>query len=303
MNQPFANTTTAVDFVFWLIVIISMFLLLLVTGLMIYFAVRYNRTRNPKASEVPEHPLLEITWTAIPTLIVLVMFWYGYRAYLTIRTGPADAFVIKVTGHMWAWDFEYPNGKKSAEVMYVPSGKDIRAELRSTDVIHGFYIPEFRIKEDVVPGKNNYLYFKPQGFGPANIFCSQFCGLKHTYMLGRVEVMEPAVFDAWYNSTNVAPAGVNADATGFKLLAQNGCLNCHRLDEDKLIGPGFRGSFGRKVVLADGSTTIADGAYLLDSILKPGKQVVKGYPNVMPTLTSVMTNDAQIIVEYIKTLK
>ena len=307
MNQPFANTTAAVDFVFWFIAGISVFLLLLVTGLMIYFAVRYSRQRNPQASEVKEHPLLEIVWTAIPTLIVLAMFWYGYRAFLVMRNVPADAFVVKATGKMWQWDFEYPNGKKTAEVMYVPSGKPIKVELYSTDVVHGFYVPAFRVKEDAVPGKQNYLWFRPQGFGPADIFCSQYCGLRHAYMLGHVEVMDPALFEAWYTSTNTAPpSGVDISATGYQLLAQHGCISCHRLDEGRLIGPGLRGLYGRKITVEeDGQVkeVVADEAYLRTAIQKPAKQLVQGYPGVMPSLASVTDADVQTIVDYLKTLK
>jgi cytochrome c oxidase subunit 2 len=307
MNRPFANTTTAVDFVFWLIAGISVLLLLLVTGLMIYFAIRYSRKRNPKASEVKEHPMLEIAWTAIPTLIVLVMFWYGYRAFLMMRAVPSDALVIKATGKMWEWSFEYPNGKTTTEVLYVPSGKAIKVELRSTDVVHGFYVPAFRVKEDAVPGKKNYLWFKPQGFGPADIFCSQYCGLKHAYMIGHVEVMEPALFEAWYTGTEAAPqSGLDVNAVGYALLVKYGCVSCHRLDESRLVGPGLRGLYGRNVtVIEDGAEKVvtSDDAYLREKILKPGKHVVKGYPGIMPRLASMTEADAQAIAEYLKTLK
>jgi cytochrome c oxidase subunit II len=314
MNQAYANTTADVDFVFWFIASISTALLLLVTGLMVYFAIRYHRSRNPKASEVAEHPLLEVAWTAIPTLIVLAMFWYGYRAFLDMRRVPPDALVVKATGQMWQWSFEYPNGKHTTEVMYVPSGKAIKVELKSLDVIHGFYVPAFRVKEDVVPGRNNYLWFKPEGFGPADIFCSQFCGLRHAYMLGRVEVMGAKDFETWYmdKSTN-APASLqptnqttSAMAPGHLLMAQNGCLTCHRLNETKLIGPGLGGIYGSTVtVMAYGQEKqiTADDAYLERSILNPGEEVVKGYTAQMPKVASLTEADARIIVDYLKTLK
>ena len=207
MNRAYASSTAAVDSVFWFIAGSAVLLLLLVTGLMVFFAIKYHRSRHPQAKETHESPLLEVLWTLIPTALVMVMFWYGYRAFLTIRAVPADALVVKVTGMMWKWGFEYPNGKKS-EVLFVPLNKSIRLNLKSVDVIHGFYIPAFRIKEDVVPGKDNYLWFQPQGMGAADIYCSQFCGLKHAYMLSRVEVLSEADFTAWYISTNTTIAGV-----------------------------------------------------------------------------------------------
>jgi cytochrome c oxidase subunit 2 len=313
MNRPTSNITAEVDFVFWFIAIISAVLLLFVTGLMIYFAVRYSRERNPKASEVKEHPLLEIVWTAIPTLIVLAMFWYGYRAYLTMRRVPSDALVITAVGKMWQWDFEYPNGKKTTEVMYVPSGKAIKVELKSVDVIHGFYVPAFRVKEDVVPGKNNYLWFKPQGFGPADIFCSQYCGLRHAYMIGRVEVMDPKAFEEWYLTPGTnAPAATPAPATnqtasaGHQLMAQNGCMTCHRLNDAKLIGPGLGGVYGKSVTVVAGGKEkqiTADNDYLSRAILEPNAELVKGYPALMPKIASITEGDARVIVDYLKTLK
>jgi len=307
MNRPFANTTVEVDFVFWFISGISVVLLLLVTGLMVYFAVRYRRQRNPQAAEVKEHPALEITWTVIPTLIVLAMFWYGYRAFILMRAVPGDALVIKTTGKMWQWDFEYPNGKKTTEVMYVPSGKAIKVELHSTDVVHGFYVPAFRVKEDAVPGKKNYLWFKPQGWGPAEIFCSQYCGLRHAYMIGHVEVMDPALFDAWYNSTNaVPPATVDTAAPGYAALQRLGCISCHRLDEGRLVGPGLRGLYGRKVIVTENGvekSVTADEVYLRSSLLEPNKQLTAGYPGIMPRLQAMTDADVQTIVEYLKTLK
>lgn len=307
MNRPFANTTGAVDFVFWFISGISVALLLLVTGLMIYFAIRYSRTRHPQASEVKEHPLLEIAWTTIPTLIALAMFWYGYRAFLTMRAVPADALVVTAIGKTWQWDFEYPNGKKTTEVLYVPSGKPIKVELKSLDVLHSFYVPAFRVKEDAVPGKHNYLWFKPEGFGPANIFCSQYCGLRHAYMIGHVEVMDPALFEEWYTTTNTAPpATVDIQAPGYAALQRLGCISCHRLDDDRLIGPGLGKLYGSKVMVTEAGKeheVTADETYLRAALLEPDKQVVSGYPAVMPRLQAMTDADVQTIVDYLKTLK
>ena len=307
MNRAYANTTAAVDSVFWFITGISFVLLLIVTGLMIYFAIRYHHRRNPEPHETQQSVLLEITWTLIPTGLALAMFWYGYREFLTFRAVPADAFAIKVTGMMWKWQFEYPNGKKT-EVLYVPINKPIRLDLKSTDVIHSFYVPAFRIKEDVVPGKANYLWFKPQGFGSADIFCSQYCGLQHSYMISRVEVLDDPDFTAWYTSTNAAPPGV-ADIMklpGVALMQAKGCLVCHRLDGTHGTGPSLLGIYNRKTTVIERGIEkeiIADAAYLRRSLAEPSAQIVKGYPDIMPPVPGLTEQDLQLILETLKQLK
>jgi cytochrome c oxidase subunit 2 len=307
MNRAYANTTVAVDFVFWFIAGISLFFLVLVTGLMIYFAVKYHRTRHPVPQATRESTLLEIAWTVIPTALALAMFWYGYRAFLTMRRVPANALAIKATGMMWKWEFEYPNGKKT-EVLYVPINKPIRLDLKSTDVIHGFYIPAFRLKEDVVPGKANYLWFQPQGFGAADIFCSQYCGLKHAYMISRVEVLSEADFNVWYAGTNAAPPGVTDITTlpGVALMQTKGCLVCHRLDGTRASGPSLLGIYNRKTTVIENGQEkeiMADDAYLRRSLQQPSAEIVKGYADVMPPVPNLTEADLGTLVETMKQLK
>ena len=307
MNRAFANTTIAVDFVFWFIAGIALFFLVLVTGLMIWFAIRYNYKRHPEPKPIHEHLWLEITWTLIPTLLVLAMFWYGYRAFLTFRDVPPDALVVQATGQMWKWSFEYPNGKRAA-VLYVPLNKPIRIDLKSLDVLHSFYVPAFRIKEDAVPGKANYLWFKPQGLGPADIFCAQYCGLQHSYMLSRVEVLTAADFTAWYASSNTVVAG-KPDITqlpGVKLMETKGCLVCHRLDGTRGDGPSLAGLFGTKVTVVEAGQekeVVADEAYLRRALQQPGKALVKGYDDIMPSDLELTETDVQTIIETLKALK
>jgi len=307
MNTAYANTTAAVDFVFWFIAGASVLLLLLVTGLMVFFAVKYHRSRHPQAQETHESTLLEIAWTLIPTALVMVMFWYGYRAFLTMRAVPTDALVVKVTGMMWKWGFEYPNGKKS-EVLYVPLNQAVRLNLNSSDVIHGFYIPAFRLKEDVVPGKKNYLWFQPQGMGAADIYCSQFCGLKHAYMMSRVEVLTATDYEAWYTSTNTAVAGtLNLNALpGIPLMQAKGCFVCHRLDGTRGVGPSLLGILGRtETVIENGKekSVVVDDAYLRRALKEPGTAIVKGYADVMPPVPNLTDNDLQLIVDTLKQLQ
>ena len=309
MNLAHANTTAAVDFVFWFIAGISLFFLLLVTGLMIYFAVKYHRSRHPHPEETRESTALEIAWTLIPTLLSLAMFWYGYRAFLVMRNVPADAIVVKATGSMWKWQYEYANGKQS-DVLYLPLNKSVRVNLKSVDVIHGFYIPAYRLKEDVVPGKANYVWFQPQSMGPADIYCSQYCGLKHAYMLSRIEVIAPEDFAAWYASTNAAPAGIAiVDITklpGMPIMQARGCFVCHRIDGSRGTGPSLLGIFGRKETIIEAGKEkqiVVDEAYLRRSIQQPSAEVVKGYNDIMPPAPTLNETDLQTIVDTLKQLK
>jgi cytochrome c oxidase subunit 2 len=204
------NIVEQVDATFILIVTISVILLLLVTICMIYFIIKYNKKRNPVPANIHGSTALEIIWTAIPIMLVLGMFFSGYASFKNMRNVPDDAFVVHVTARMWQWSFEYPNGKKS-DTLYVPLSKPIKAELTSNDVNHSFYIPAMREKEDVIPGRTNYMWFQPTSIGSYYIECAEYCGLNHSRMLTKLVVMNDDVFDKWYNF--IPPA---ADTTTIK---------------------------------------------------------------------------------------
>lgn len=187
-----------VDDSFIFILVISVFLLVGVTAAMIYFVIRYSEKRNP----VPDQTLtgnttLEIAWTVIPLLLVLAMFFYGYEGFRVMRNPPLDAMVVKVTGKMWFWHFEYANGKQNDTTLYLPSGKNIKFELTSTDVTHSFYIAAFRTKEDCVPGRITYMWFNTTKEGTWDIECAEYCGMNHSYMLGKVKVVPEKEFNEW----------------------------------------------------------------------------------------------------------
>ncbi len=189
-----------VDATFMLIVGISALLLLIITFLMVYFVIRYNRKRNAKASNITGNTTLEVIWTIVPTVIVVVMFFSGYSGFKNMRDVPEDAMVIKVTGRMWAWSYDYANGLKS-DTLYVPLGKPIKMEIYSLDVNHSFYIPAFRVKEDAIPGRKNYLWFQPTEPGTYEVLCAEYCGLRHSYMYSKLVVMPENEFYEWYNRT------------------------------------------------------------------------------------------------------
>jgi len=299
-----ANTTAVVDQVFLLIIAVCIALFLLITVLMVGFVLRYRRSRHPKAEAVESSTGLEIAWTVIPTLIVLAMFWWGYKGFKILRSPPADAMVVNVTGRMWDWSFTYADGR-TAKQLYVPVGKAVKLLLHSVDVVHSFYIPAFRIKEDVVPGRENYLWFKPETMGPADIFCSEYCGQNHAYMMSQVMVVTSEEFEKWLKRPEASPTGSGAEA-GRKLSVDKGCAVCHSSDGTKSIGPTFKGLFGSNAtVLEEGKeiTVIADEAFLKRSIKDPASQIVKGYPNLMPVQKELTEDEIRALTDYIKSLK
>lgn len=197
MNNITANQ---VDNLFIFIVAVSVFFLLLVTGVMIYFVFKYNKKRNPQSSNITGSTTLEVIWTLIPTILVLAIFYYGLIGFNVMRNPPADSFVVQVNAKMWSWSFEYPNKKKSDTLLYIPVGKPVKFEIHSADVNHSFYVPAFRVKEDAVPSRTNYMWFLPDKVGEYWIECAEYCGMNHSFMRGKVIVMPEEDFNKWYNA-------------------------------------------------------------------------------------------------------
>jgi len=297
-----SNFTNDVDLTLAIIIGISLFFLIGLTALMIYFMIRYHHTRNPKATDIHGSVKLEIIWTVIPTLLVLVMFYYGWAGYTNMRTAPDDAIVIKATGRMWSWSFEYENGKIT-DTLVVPKDKAVKLLLFSDDVIHSLYIPAFRIKEDLVPGKDNWMWFIGQQEGSYSILCAEYCGDRHSYMVSKVDVIAQDKYNTWYNDKSVSN-----EPAGLVLLKQNACISCHSLDGNRLVGPSFKGLMGRetKVVLEDESTqTItADSAYIIESINEPNKKIVESYSKVMPAYKDKFKEEQlSEIIKYLESIK
>ena len=279
-----SNIAHSVDQAFIFITIVSVILLALVTFFMLYFAWRYRSSANPEVEEVEGHLWLEIFWTVLPTILVMIMFWVGYKGFVLMRQVPDDAMRIKVTGQMWTWGFEYENGKKE-DVLYVPRGKPVALLLTSKDVLHSLFIPAFRVKEDVVPGLTTQLWFIAEENGEYNLFCTEYCGVGHSGMITKVLVMEPEEFNKWYMKKPLSEAGP-------ALLKAKRCLGCHSLDGSKKVGPTFKGLFGRAGILeTDGKEQkyVVDKAYIRRSIKEPKAEVVKGFRPIMPTIE--MTGD------------
>jgi cytochrome c oxidase subunit 2 len=309
MFQGYSNFSGGVDTAFAIIAGISLFFLIGITTVIIIFLVKYNKKNNPVASEIEGSTKLEIIWTIIPLILVLFMFWIGWRSYTPERKVPADAMKIKVTAQMWSWRFEYENGKVD-DTLYVPVNKAVVLNMISLDVIHSLYIPAFRIKTDVVPGTDNYMWFKSLITGSYDLFCAEYCGLRHSYMGTIVEVVDQGTFDKWYASAPVKIDSAIAAKPGFKgkmLTEQKGCIACHSSDGTKIVGPSYKGIFGHKTTVETNGKDreiIVDEAYLKKSILEANADVVKGYPKgSMPDYKSQLSEEeVNEIIEYIKTL-
>jgi cytochrome c oxidase subunit 2 len=317
MVNGWPNLSSPADSVFFLTLGIAVTFLFVNTAVMIYFVIRYSRKRNPNAEEVKENLTIEVLWTVVPTILVLIIFFAGWKGFQYMRTVPNDAMPVKVIAREWSWTFDYENGKET-NVLKVPLRKPIKLLITSADVLHSLYIPAYRIKEDCVPGMETHLWFLPDELGSYDLFCTEYCGVGHSSMITKVEVMSETDFEAWYRGEEkggeaTAKTGVTGmksqeapHATGSKLLTVKGCLVCHTTDGTPKIGPTFKGVFGRKeTVVRDGKEReiVVDEAFIKQTILQPEIDRVKGFPPIMPSQKGLLKDDEiEAIIEYLKTL-
>ena len=305
LGEAASRTTGQVDALFLFIGGVSLFFFLLVEGLLIYFAIKYRRRKGAEAAETPDirgNFLLETVWILIPTIVVASFFYYGYIVFRDIRTPSPGATDIHAVGRQWLFEFRYPDGRTSINELRVPAGSPVKLILSSDDVIHSFYIPAYRLKQDMVPGQYTTLYLHPDKAGTYYILCAEYCGVAHSTMRADLIVMEPDAYAAWQEKKE-APAGLSLAEQGKALVEKSGCLGCHALEGKEKIGPNLGQGFGRKVLLADGTSVTADEEYLRESILDPIAKVVKGYPAVMPTFkTTLDPGDVTAIIAYLKSL-
>jgi cytochrome c oxidase subunit 2 len=300
MFEGASNFAKGVDNAFLFIFIISMIFLIGLTAMMIWFIIRYNRKRHPKPQQINDNMKLEITWTIIPLVLVLLMFYYGYVVFKPMRVVPEGAMEVKVTGRMWSWMFEYENGKIS-DTLVLPVQKPVKLNLFSPDVIHSLYIPAFRIKEDMVPGQNNYMWFIPNIEGTYDILCAEYCGLRHSFMEAKTRIVTEEEFIKWLEEK----PPIILEAVGLNVLRNNACTSCHSLDGSKLVGPTFKALWNNeRIILEDGveKKVVADSAYIRRAVFEPDKEIVKGYnPGMMRAYSNVMSEeDVEAIIVYFK---
>lgn len=296
----------SVDALYVFLVAIAVFFGVLIAGLELYFAIKYRRRSPDEFPPASESSLkLEIAWTIIPFLIAMVIFVWGAKLYYDIyrNPGPGDAMDVYVTAKQWMWRFQHADGKREINELHVPVGRRVKLTMASEDVIHSFYVPAFRIKTDIVPGTNRYTtaWFEATKPGRYHLFCAEYCGTSHSGMIGWMDVMEPAEYQAWLGG---GAATGSLAANGEQLFQQQACATCHRSDNTGR-GPRLEGLFGSKVTLDNGQTVVADESYLRESILNPQAKIVAGYPHPsdMPTFDTLI-NEEQLLqlVAYIKSI-
>jgi cytochrome c oxidase subunit 2 len=296
-----------IDAVFLLITVVGGFFFLLTQGLLIYFAVRYRRRSADRDNETPyitgDH-LLEFFWVLIPSIVVVAIFYYGWRVYDDLRVTRPDATEVYVTGKQWMWEVRYPDGRTGINEIRVPLGKPVKFILTGADVIHGFYLPDFRVKMDAIPGRLTALWVQPDRAGEYPIYCTVYCGDGHSNMNARLIVMPPEQYVTWAAGEEEHAEGeeqLTLHERGERIVGRAGCLNCHAVAGKEKVGPNFHGVYGSTVPLADGKSVKADEEYLRESIVDPGAKVVKGYPNVMPTYkTTLKPGEIEAVVEFLK---
>jgi cytochrome c oxidase subunit 2 len=300
---PDAASTIApeVDGLFLFVTTVSLILLLGVTGAMLYFVYRYRR-RSPgeRPAPVEESRALEVSWIVVPTILVLLVFNWGFKSYVNMSVTPAGAYEIQVRAQQWNFLFEYPNGVTS-DTLYVPRGRKVKMRMSSADVLHGFYIPAFRVKYDILPNRYTSVWFEATERGDYDLFCTEYCGRDHSDMNKVVRVVSQQDFQNWLESA-ATPEDIPLPRLGEQLYSQRGCNSCHSLDGSQKVGPSFQGLYGTTDhAMSDGSTLTVDENYLRESILKPEAKLVQGYQNLMPgAYSNLSERELTGLIEFIK---
>jgi cytochrome c oxidase subunit 2 len=288
-----------VDALYIFLVLLATFMSVAIFTMIVLFAFKYRRQPGREAEQIEGSNALEITWSVVPLGIFLVIFAWGAVIYFQERTPPRDATEVYVVARQWMWKLEHVEGQREINELHVPVGRDIEMIMTSQDVIHSFYVPAFRIKQDVLPGRYTTAWFRPTKPGVYHLFCAEYCGSQHSGMIGQVVVMEPAQYQAWLSGGNTTGS---LASNGESVFQQLGCPTCHRSDTQGR-GPNLVGIFGKPVQLEDGRTVIADENYIRESILSPSAKVVSGFKPIMPVFQGLVSEEQLTeLVAYVKSL-
>ena len=298
-----------VDAIAIFLVSMSAFFAALICVLIVVFAFKYRKTATRTRGVAIEGSLaLELVWTILPFGLTMILFVWGAKVYVAEATAPLDATEMTVVGKQWMWKIQHPQGPREINALHLPIGQAVRLTMTSEDVIHSFFVPVFRVKQDVLPGRYTHMWFRPTKLGTFHLFCAEYCGTKHSGMIGDVVVMEPQDYERWLAAST--PAEPTAE-TGRKLFESLRCGTCHAIDAvgvppgvQAARGPSLAGLFGRAVELEGGGKLVADEAYVRESILKPMTKVTKGFQPLMPTYEGQVGEEEILqIIAYVKTLK
>ncbi len=303
LPEQASTVASHVDAIYLFLIAISVLFTILAAALILVFGVKFRRRPDGPAPEKPhEDSRLEMAAGGFLLVLLLVLFGWGAKVYFHNTRPPADAMEILVTGKQWMWKLQHPNGRREINTLHIPVGKPIQLTMTSEDVIHSFFIPAFRVKQDVLPGRYTRLWFQATKPGKYRLFCTEYCGTEHSMMGGWVNVLAPADYERWLAGEAAGAAQETPVQAGERLFTQLGCQTCHNAGSGQL-GPNLSGVFGHTVKLADGSEVLADEEYLRESILNPNAKVVLGFQPVMPVFKGLINEDQLLqLIAYIKSL-
>lgn len=305
---PQASTMASpVDDLFNFILLTSLISFAIIVFGKLIFLIRFWRRRKPEhlTPYITGHTKTEISVAVVLTIWVMVIFYYGWIEYKKLRAAPTDSMEIYVTGKQWLWEIQYPDGRSLTNELVVPKDKPVKLIMTSKDVLHSFFVPNFRVKQDVIPNAYTSLWFQATQTGEHPIYCAEYCGAAHSGMLGKVKVLEPEEFEAWQLAEYLGETKPTAAAeSGKDLFTAKGCQACHSTDGSQGLGPTQQGIFGHEVELADGTQVTADENYLRESIMEPANKVVKGFQPIMPTFKGQLSDEEiNALIAFIKSLK
>jgi cytochrome c oxidase subunit II len=301
-----ASTTAAgYDTLFMFITGLAIFFFVIVAVMLGLFVLRYRR-RGP--DEVTPHIThnfrLELVWSIVPLLLVIVIFFWGFHGFMVAQIAPGESMEISVTAKKWQWEFEYPDGMRSLNELHVPVNQNVRIILTSLDVIHSFYVPAFRVKKDAVPGRYTELWFNSMDPGTYQLFCAEYCGKGHSDMLGKIVVESKEGYERWLREGDEQLKSMPLPELGRLIWENRGCATCHSLTGEKGQGPSWKGIWGEDQKMTDGTVQHVDENYVRESILFPQKHIVLGYEGIMPTYQGLLRErEIQGVIAFIKSLK
>jgi cytochrome c oxidase subunit 2 len=288
------------DWLFWLLVLVCGAVTLAIAVFILYSMIRYRRrSEDELPPQIHGSNLLEISWTVIPLAIFMGIFAWGAVLYFDMERAPRDATDVYVIAKQWMWKIQYLDGRREINELHVPVGMPVKLIMTSQDAIHSFFVPDFRIKQDVLPGRYTNIWFEAERPGKYHLFCAEYCGTKHSGMIGWVYAMDRQDYQRWLEE---GAAEGSLASTGEKYFHQFGCANCHHFDGHG-PGPDLRGLYGRQVQITDGPPVVADDSYVRESVLDPKAKIVLGFANFMPSFQGVVGEDQLVaLIAYLKAL-
>lgn len=305
VGRQAATSAADTDGLFMFIIYLTIFFFFFNSGLILYAVRKWKRrSENEVTPHITHSTKLELLWSIIPTIFVIGIFFWGFRGFVRASLPPNEAMEIVVTGKKWVWQFEYPDGMRTLNDLHVPLGKPVKLVMHSEDVIHSFFVPGFRVKKDVIPGRYTEFWFTPTEAGVQQVFCAEYCGKGHSDMLARIFVDTPEQYETFLREGDEQVRSMPLRELGKLVYENKGCATCHSLDGSRGQGPSWKGVWGKTEKGADGKEYKVDANYIRESILYPQAILVQGYEPIMPTFQGLLRErELQGVIEYIKDLK